>query len=277
MNATMHNVVSKVPEVTLGFWIIKIIATTLGGDAVTMSMNLGYAVGSFIFLGIFAFAVVAQMRAKVFHPFLYWLTIVATTTLGTTMADFADRSLGIGYSGGSALLFTGLAASLAIWLWSEGSISVTTVATPRAEIFYWVAILFSQTLGTALGDWMADTNGLGYEGGAVVFAVGLALVAAAYFWTEISHTLLFWAAFILTRPLGATLGDLLDKPHDLGGFALSRYYASAILAAIIIAGLLILPQKAGSHPRAQSKARDGRPRRPWSGLDRRSVAREEER
>jgi uncharacterized membrane-anchored protein len=169
------------------------------------------------------------------------------------MADFADRSLGIGYSGGSALLSAGLIASLAIWLRSEGSISVNTVAMPRVEIFYWVAILFSQTLGTALGDWMADTNGLGYEGGAVVFAAGLALIAAAFFWTEISRTLLFWVAFVLTRPLGATLGDLLDKPHELGGFALSRYYASAILAAIIIAGLLLLRQKAGEHPRAQKR------------------------
>ena len=248
---------SKVPEVTFGFWAIKILATTLGetaGDAVTMSMNLGYAVGSCIFLGIFAFAAVAQMRAKLFHPSLYWITIVATTTLGTTMADFADRSLGIGYLGGSSLLLAGLIASLAVWLWSEGSISVNTVTAPGVEIFYWVAILFSQTLGTALGDWMADTNGLGYEGGAVVFAAGLALVAAAYFYTKISHTLLFWMAFILTRPLGATLGDLLDKPHDLGGFALSRYYASAILAAIIIAGVLILPQKAGEHPQASKQS-----------------------
>ena len=242
---------SKVPEVTLGFWLIKVLATTLGetgGDAVTMSMNLGYAIGSFIFIGIFAAAVVAQMSAKAFHPFLYWVTIVATTTLGTTLADFADRSLGIGYFGGSSILLAGLIASLAIWRWSEGTIDVNTVATPRVEIIYRVAILFSQTLGTALGAWMADTNGLGYEGGAIVFAAGLAVVAAAYFWTKISHTLLFWAAFILTRPLGATLGDLLDKPHDHGGLEISRYLASAILAAIIIALVLILPQRAGAHP-----------------------------
>jgi uncharacterized membrane-anchored protein len=247
---------TKVPEVTLGFWLIKVLATTLGetgGDAVTMSMNLGYAIGSFIFLGIFAAAVVAQIFAKEFHPFLYWVTIVATTTLGTTMADFADRSLGIGYFGGSSILFAGLIASLAVWRWAEGSISVNTVATPRVEIFYWVAILFSQTLGTALGDWMADTNGLGYEGGAVVFAAGLAVVAAAYFYTKISHTLLFWAAFILTRPLGATLGDLLDKPHDHGGLAISRYLASGILAAIIVALILILPQRAGVHPAAREQ------------------------
>jgi uncharacterized membrane-anchored protein len=245
---------SKVPEVTLGFWVIKVLATTLGetaGDAVTMSMNLGYAVGSFIFLAIFAAAVAAQLVAKAFHPFLYWITIIATTTLGTTMADFADRSLGIGYFGGSLLLFMGLIASLAVWRWSEGTISVNTVATPRVEMFYWVAILFSQTLGTALGDWMADTNELGYEGGAVVFAAGLAVVAVAYFYTKISHTLLFWAAFILTRPLGATLGDLLDKPHEHGGLEISRYLASGILAVAILVLIRILPQRAGVHPGAR--------------------------
>jgi uncharacterized membrane-anchored protein len=205
---------SKVPEVTLVFWIIKILATTLGetgGDAVSMSMNLGYAVSSLIFIGIFVVAVIAQIAAKKFHPFLYWLVVIATTTAGTTMADFADRSLGVGYPGGATLLFVLLMASLAVWYWATGSISVNTVSTPRIESFYWVAILFSQTLGTALGDWMADTNGLGYDGGALVFAAGLALIAAAYFFTSISRTLLFWGAFILTRPLGATLGDLLDK------------------------------------------------------------------
>jgi uncharacterized membrane-anchored protein len=241
---------SKVPEVTLVFWIIKIIATTLGetgGDAVSMSMNLGYAVSSFIFIGIFVVAVIAQILAKKFHPFLYWLVVVATTTAGTTMADFADRSLGIGYPGGASLLFALLMGSLAVWYWSAGSISVNTVSTPRIETFYWVAILFSQTLGTALGDWMADTNGLGYEGGALVFGAGLALIAVAYFYTGISRTLLFWAAFILTRPLGATLGDLLDKPLANGGLAFSRFYASAILAAIIIACLALLPQRAGQH------------------------------
>lgn len=242
---------SKVPEVTLVFWIIKILATTLGetgGDAVSMSMNLGYAVSSFIFIGIFVVAVSAQIAAKTFRPFLYWLVVVATTTAGTTMADFADRSLGIGYPGGASLLFVLLIASLAIWYWSAGSISVNTVATPKIETFYWVAILFSQTLGTALGDWMADTNGLGYDGGALVFAADLALIAAAYFLTDISRTLLFWAAFILTRPLGATLGDLIDKPLDNGGLAFSRFYASAILAAIIIACVALLPQRAGTHP-----------------------------
>ncbi|WP_426436960.1 hypothetical protein [Bradyrhizobium genosp. P] len=242
---------SKVPEVTLIFWIIKILATTLGetgGDAVSMSMNLGYAVGSAIFIGIFAAAVVAQIMARKFYPFLYWFVVVATTTAGTTMADFADRSLGIGYPGGSSLLFALLMISLAVWYRSEGSISVNTVSTPRVETFYWVAILFSQTLGTALGDWMADTNGLGYDGGALVFGIGLALIAAAYFFTSLSRTLLFWAAFILTRPLGATLGDLLDKPLVNGGLAFSRYYASAILAALIIACVVLLPQRAGTHP-----------------------------
>ena len=242
---------SKVPEITLVFWIIKVLATTLGetgGDAVSMSMNLGYAVSSFIFIGIFVAAVGAQIAAKKFHPSLYWLVVVATTTAGTTMADFADRSLGIGYPGGASLLFALLMASLAIWYRSAGSISVNTVSTPKIETFYWVAILFSQTLGTALGDWMADTNGLGYEGGALVFAAGLVLIAAAYFLTGISRTLLFWAAFILTRPLGATLGDLLDKPLDSGGLSFNRFYASVILAAVIIACVALLPQRAGRHP-----------------------------
>ena len=242
---------SKVPEVTLVFWIIKILATTLGetgGDAVSMSMNLGYAVSSFVFIGIFVVAVAAQISAKKFHRFLYWLVVVATTTAGTTMADFADRSLGIGYPGGASLLFGLLMLSLAIWYRSAGSISVNTVSTPGIEMFYWVAILFSQTLGTALGDWMADSNGLGYQGGALVFAAGLVLIAAAYFYTGLSRTLLFWAAFILTRPLGATLGDLLDKPLNDGGLAFSRFYASAILAAVIIACVALLPQRAGTHP-----------------------------
>ncbi len=244
---------SKAPEVTLTFWLIKIVATTLGetgGDAVSMSMNLGYAVSSLIFIALFVGAVTAQIAAKRFHPFLYWAVIVATTTAGTTIADFADRSLGVGYAGGSAILFALLIGSLGVWYWSVGSVSVAHIASPRVEMFYWATILFSQTLGTALGDWMADTNGLGYESGALVFAAGLALIALAYFYTNISRTLLFWGAFILTRPLGATLGDLLDKPLDHGGFAVSRFLASAILAAFIVAGILLLPQKAGEHPGA---------------------------
>ena len=251
MNGTVAAALSKVPEVTLAFWLIKILATTLGetgGDAVSMSLNLGYALSSIIFIGIFVVAVIAQIAAKAFHPFLYWFVIVATTTAGTTMADFADRSLGIGYPGGASILFALLIASLAVWYWSAGSVSVNTVATPKIEMFYWVAILFSQTLGTALGDWMADTNGLGYEGGALVFAAGLAVLVGAYFFTNVSHTLLFWSAFILTRPLGATLGDLLDKPLEEGGLEFDRFYASAILAAVIVACLFFLPQRAGKHP-----------------------------
>lgn len=249
---------SKVPEVTLGFWIIKILATTLGetgGDTVTMTwlkadvmVNSGYLVGSAIFLALLVALVVAQIVARKFHPFLYWATIVASTTFGTTMADFATRSLGIGYTGGSMLLFGCLMVVLTLWYRSEGTISVNTVSTPRVEGFYWAAITFSQTLGTALGDWIADTGDLGYEGGALVFGIGLALIAALYFWTDVSRVLLFWAAFILTRPLGATLGDLLDKPLDHGGFALSRPAASAVIAAIMIGLIVALPQRAGSHP-----------------------------
>ena len=253
MTGIPENAASKVPAVTLSFWIIKILATTLGetgGDAVSMSMNLGYSVSSLIFIVLFAAGVAAQISAKSFRPFLYWFVIVATTTAGTTMADFADRSLGIGYAGGSSILFVLLMAALGLWYRSEGSISVDTVVLPKVEAFYWAAILFSQTLGTALGDWMADTNGLGYERGALVFAAGLAVVLGLYFFTAVSRVLLFWAAFILTRPLGATLGDLLDKPVADGGFAISRYYASAILAAVIIACIVILPQRAGTHPRA---------------------------
>ena len=242
---------SKVPAVTLGFWVIKIAATTLGetgGDAVTMSMNLGYLVGSAIFTAILAVAVDAQMSAKRFRPFLYWAVIVATTTTGTTLADFADRSLGIGYVGGSSLLFVLLMSVLGLWYWSQGSVAVATVTSPKAEGFYWATIMFSQTLGTALGDFLADTSGLGYEGGALVFAAALAIVTACYFYTGISRTVLFWSAFILTRPLGATVGDLLDKPRADGGLALDRFTASAVLAICIIASILVIPQKAGQHP-----------------------------
>ena len=215
-------------------------ATTLGetgGDAVTMSMNLGYAVGTAIFALIFLAAVAAQIRAERFHPYLFWFVIVATTTVGTTLADLLDRSLGIGYLGGSAILFALLIGTLATWHRTLGSVSVGTITSRRAEVFYWATVLFSQTLGTALGDWMADDQaglGLGYEGGAMVFAAGLALVAAAYFWTRMSPTVLFWAAFILTRPFGATVGDFLDKPHANGGLALSRYAASAVLALFMV-------------------------------------------
>jgi uncharacterized membrane-anchored protein len=238
---------SKVPEVVLIFWIIKIAATTLGetaGDAVSMSMNLGYLVGTAIFAVIFIAAVIAQISAKGFHPFLYWTTIIATTTVGTTLADFADRSLGVGYAGGTSILFALLMGSLFVWKRTLGSVSVESISSSKAEIFYWVTIMFSQTLGTALGDWTADTEGLGYIGGVAVFVVLLAIVAGAYFWTKVSHTVLFWAAFILTRPLGAVVGDLLDKPLDAGGLALSRYSASAVLLVLMVACILIFEQKA---------------------------------
>ena len=255
---------SKVPQVTLIFWIIKIFCTTLGetgGDAVTMSWlkadapgldpqskYLAYLAGTAIFAAIFLVAVFAQIKSKKFHPFLYWITIIATTTVGTTMADFADRSLGIGYTGGSLTLFVLLMASLGVWYWSEGSISVNTVSTPKVEMFYWVTIMFSQTLGTALGDWTADSAGLGYSGAAIIFGSLLAVVAALHFWTKISNTALFWAAFILTRPLGAVVGDFLDKPLDHGGLNLSRYTASGALAVLVIACILIFPQRPGKHP-----------------------------
>ena len=247
MNNTTKQALNKVPEVTLIFWIIKIFATTLGetaGDAVSMSMNLGYFVGTAIFAMIFLIAVVAQIKATRFHPFLYWTTIIATTTVGTTLADFADRSLGIGYTGGATLLFTLLMLSLVIWYKTLGSVSVNSVSEPKAEYFYWITIMFSQTLGTALGDWAADTAGLGYSGGAIVFSGLLLVVLAAYFWTRISKTTLFWAAFILTRPLGAVVGDFLDKPLSKGGLALSRYSASAALLVLIIGCILLFHQRA---------------------------------
>jgi uncharacterized membrane-anchored protein len=247
MNTSTRWALAKVPETTLAFWLIKIAATTLGetgGDAVSMSMDLGYLVGTAIFAALFAAAVSVQIRARRFHPLLYWTTIVATTTVGTTLADFADRSLGIGYAGGTLLLLALLLASLFAWHRSLGSISVGTVDSPRAEGFYWVTIMFSQTLGTALGDWTADTAGLGYTGAAMVFGGLLALVAAAYYWTAISRTALFWAAFILTRPLGAVVGDFLDKPHDKGGLELSRYVASAALLGFMLTCMLVFRQRA---------------------------------
>lgn len=241
---------AKVPAVTLGFWIIKIAATTLGetgGDTVTMTMNLGYLVGTAIFFSILIVMVVVQIAARKFHPFLYWATIVASTTCGTTLADFADRSLGIGYPGGSLLLLGCVLISLAVWYWTEGTVSVQTVSTPRVEAFYWVTITFSQTLGTALGDWAADA-GLGYGGGALVFLAALAVVAALYFWSHVSPVLLFWAAFILTRPLGATVGDFFDKPVAQGGLNFSRPLASLVIAIFIVGCIFILPQRPGTHP-----------------------------
>lgn len=249
MKASTAHTLAKVPEVTLGFWLIKIAATTLGetgGDAVSMSMNLGYLVGTGIFAALFLAAVTAQIKAREFRPLLYWTTIIATTTVGTTLADFADRSLGIGYAGGSALLLALLLGSLFVWHRALGSVSVSTVNSPKAEAFYWVTIMFSQTLGTALGDWTADTAGLGYTGAALVFGGLLALVVAAYCWTRMSRTLLFWAAFILTRPLGAVVGDFLDKPVSAGGLALSRYSASAALLAFMLTAILLFRQRAAA-------------------------------
>ena len=257
---------SKVPAVTLGFWVIKILATTLGetgGDSVTMSwlgettahpVPNGYLIGTAIFGLLLVALVWAQIRAKGFNPWLYWATIVASTTCGTTLADFADRSLGIGYPGGSLLLLACVLASLFAWHRSLGTIDVNSVSTPRAETFYWVTITFSQTLGTALGDWIADA-GLGYSGGAIVFGAALAVLAILYFTTSISRVGLFWAAFILTRPLGATVGDFLDKPIAKGGLEFSRPLASAVLAVVIVGLILILPQRPGGHPgRADSRA-----------------------
>ena len=248
MNAMQREeMLSKVPEVTLGFWIIKILATTLGetgGDALSMSAGLGYLASTAIFAALFLAAVGVQMATKGFHPIVYWVTIIATTTVGTTLADFADRSLGIGYAGGSAILLTLLLASLWTWWRTLGSVDIATVRTPAAEAFYWLTIMFSQTLGTALGDWFADSAGFGYAGSAVVFGTCLALLAAAYFWTRISHVALFWAAFILTRPLGAVVGDLLDKSHEEGGLELSRYVATAVLLILMAICIALFSKRA---------------------------------
>jgi len=241
---------TKVPAVTLGFWVIKIAATTLGetgGDTVSMTMNLGYLTATAIFLTVLVALVVLQIAAKKFHPFLYWATIIASTTAGTTTADYADRSLGIGYTGGSSLLLLCVVGTLVLWYWSLGSISVATVSTPQTEAFYWATITFSQTLGTALGDWLADTSGFGYACGALVFMAALVVVAVLYYRTSVSHVLLFWAAFILTRPLGATVGDFFDKPFDQGGLNFSRPIATAIIALFVFGCILFVPQRAGTH------------------------------
>lgn len=253
-----HATLTKVPAVTLTFWIIKILATTLGetgGDTLSMTMKLGYLVSTAIFAAALVIFIVLQIAARKFHPLLYWATIVASTTAGTTLADFATRSIGIGYVGGSTLLFALVLASLAAWYWSEGTVSVQTVNTPRVEWFYWITITFSQTLGTALGDWVAAPPrdvppgmGLGYEAGAIFFGGAIAVVAILYFWTRVSRVFLFWAAFILTRPLGATIGDYFDKPLANGGLAISRPLASAILTVVILGCIFVLPQRAGEHP-----------------------------
>lgn len=247
MKASEEKILSKVPEVSLIFWVIKILATTLGetgGDAVSMSMNLGYLVSTWIFAVIFIATVIAQISAKKFHPVLYWTTIIATTTVGTTLADYVDRSLGIGYLGGTTILFTLLMTSLFVWHRALGSIAVNSVSSLKAEMFYWLTIMFSQTLGTALGDWTADSVGLGYGGAAIVFGAILALFVILYYATSLSRTALFWAAFILTRPLGAVVGDFLDKPVSQGGLELSRYSASAFLLLLIIVCIIFFSHKA---------------------------------
>lgn len=244
---SIHSTLAKVPEVTLTFWFMKVVATTLGetaGDAVSMSLNLGYLISTALFSVAFLAAVFAQIKAKQFHPALYWITIIATTTVGTTLADFADRSIGIGYLGGSTLLLSLLAMSLLVWRSSMGTVSVSSITTGRAEMFYWVTILFSQTLGTALGDWTADSAGLGYTGAALVYGGLLALIALAHFKTAMSKTVLFWAAFILTRPLGAVVGDFLDKPLSAGGLDLSRFAASAVLIGFMLFCLIAFKHKA---------------------------------
>jgi uncharacterized membrane-anchored protein len=260
MNDVTKQTLSKVPAVTLGFWVIKILATTLGetgGDTVTMTLHWGYLAGVTLFGVVLVALVIAQILAKRFYRILYWATIVASTTFGTTLADFADRSLGIGYTGGSLLLLCCLLATLGLWHRSEGTVSVNTVSTPKVEAFYWATITFSQTLGTALGDWLADTRGLGYERGALVFTAALAAVVALYYWTGVSRVTLFWVAFILTRPLGATVGDFIDKPVANGGLALSRPLASAVIAAIIVALLVVLPQRPGRHPGQEGRTAAG--------------------
>jgi uncharacterized membrane-anchored protein len=251
MTTQQTSTASKVPEITLTFWVIKIAATTLGetgGDAVSMTLNVGYLVSTAIFAAIFLVLAAAQIRAKAFHAPLYWAVIVATTAVGTTLADFADRSLGIGYTGGASTLFVLVVSSLGLWWLTCGTVSVNSVTSPREEIFYWATILFSNTLGTALGDFMADDGGLGFEGGSLVFSAALLLIAGAYFFTNLSRTLLFWAAFILTRPLGATLGDLLTKPVSDGGMHLGRITSSLVIATFIVACIWLLPQRAGAHP-----------------------------
>ena len=265
MNKEIQNVFAKVPAVTLGFWIIKILATTLGetgGDSVTMTWlhadqnahNGGYLIVTAIFAADFIAAVIVTIVVEQFNPWAYWAAIVASTTVGTALADYVDRAVGLGYPGGVAILVTCVVLSLAIWRLALGSIDVQTVAMPKVELFYWVTITFSQTLGTALGDWMADSAGTGYAGGALVFAGGLAALAALYYFTDLSRVYLFWLAFILTRPLGATVGDFLDKPSANGGLDLSRPMASAVMVAAIMALILILPQRPGIHPGAPAAA-----------------------
>lgn len=249
MSREVKELLVKVPAVTLGFWIIKILATTLGetgGDAVSMSLNLGYLVSTGIFMVLFVVAVLAQIQAAKFHPFLYWATIIASTTVGTTLADYATRSLGIGYAGGSILLFALLIASLGVWYKDLGRVDMASISTARSELYYWLTIMFSQTLGTALGDWTADTAGLGYLGAAAIFGGLLLVTAGLYYFTGVSRAALFWAAFVLTRPLGAVVGDFLDKPAAKGGLEFSRFTATGVLLFAIAMLIVLLPQRAAS-------------------------------
>ncbi len=241
---------TKVPEVTLGFWAIKIIATTLGevgGNAVTMTMGLGYSMGTLIFAVPLIIAVTAQIKSKHFHRFLYWAVITLTTLAGTTLADFCDRSLGIGYMGGSLSLFTLVMLTLGLWYKCLGSVDINSIVSPKTECFYWATIMFSQTLGTALGDWMADSSGLGYNGSALLIAGLLAVLGALFYFTRISRVALFWAAFILTRPLGATVANSLDKPISHGGLGINDISCSVVFSILMIVCLLLIPQKAGRH------------------------------
>jgi uncharacterized membrane-anchored protein len=249
VTSAQHLTLGKVPEVTFGFWIIKIFATTLGevgGNAVTLTLGFGYLIGTVIFAGLLIVVVSMQIATRRFHPLLYWSVITATTLTGTTLADFFDRSLGIGYLGGSLSLFSLVILTLGLWQWTLGSVAVQTVNSPKVEVFYWTTIMFSQTLGTALGDWLADT-GLGYNGSALAIAAALAVIAGLYFLTDVSRTSLFWGAFILTRPLGATIANSFDKPVAQGGLAVSDITASAILAVLIVIAICVIPQRPGQH------------------------------
>ncbi len=250
--------VSKVPQVTLMFWVIKICATTVGetgGDALSMQLQLGYAVSRLIFLAFFAVTLAAQVASKRYRPFVYWAVVVATTTVGTTMSDYFDRTLGMGYIKSSVILFCGVIAVLLIWRAVAGKIEFEHITNRRDEIFYWLTILVSNTLGTALGDFAADDTGLdlGFERGALVFAGLIVLVAALHYFTRISDRILFWAAYVLTRPLGATLGDTLTKPHDAGGLELSRITASVVIAALMIVGVFIAYRREGKSPVASDR------------------------
>ncbi len=242
---------SKVPAVTLAFWLIKIACTTLGetgGDMMSMSFGFGYADSTAIYFPLFAIAVFLQIRAKTYNPALYWFVIVTTTLTGTTVADFCDRSLHIGYVGGSTLLFAAVLACLGAWRLACGRVSASDIATPRMEAFYWATIFASNTLGTALGDLTSDSSGFGFLGSSGFFALLLAGLVGLHFWTRLSPVLLFWAGFILTRPFGASFGDFLTKPVVAGGLDLSRVTASAALAVAVSVAVLLFSRNAGQHP-----------------------------